>query len=110
MSKTKNLLSNLTREAEADITDTAFKPVETITTNEPIVTPVIKKTRRPDSQKDYKVHSFVIDLNDISYMEKFVKHMRYSGNINFTQKEALSLAISFLKKKYPEDELLNKPR
>jgi hypothetical protein len=36
--------------------------------------------------------------------------MRYSGNINFTQKEALSLAISFLKKKYPEDELLNKPR
>lgn len=109
--KTKKLLSNLTRSSESDnnqdVSDATPEKIDNL-----VVALDHKKSPRkePILKKDYKVHSFVIDLKDFDYLERFVEHMKYSGNIYFTQKEALSLAISFLKKKYPENELINKPR
>jgi len=58
--------------------------------------------------KDYKVHSFIIGLDDLNYLFKFVDHMKYSGHIRFTQREALNLAIKYLKREYPEETLIIK--
>lgn len=56
----------------------------------------------PQKEVTYTRKTFLIEEKDFDYIKSFVKFMRMKGQTNYTQKEALTAALSLLKENYPD--------
>jgi hypothetical protein len=50
----------------------------------------------------YKVASFNVSKENLSFLANFVKFKRMQGETEFTQREALEEAFQLLRQKYPK--------
>ena len=97
-SKTKNLLGNLTRSGSTNPSE------ENLDTSSGIEQ---KESKKATEGKNYAIKTFVIYKEDSDFLNQFVEHKRYSGEIRYSLKESLHEAISALREKNPK--LLKKP-